>query len=97
MSDANRKWSDVGVNVTPPYGYPMFGWGDVMTSDPWKPDPGSDTVVPIIIHVRDGEICDEIDKVNLQLPAEMAAELGEWLVEHAHDEPNVLLDGDGDE
>lgn len=97
--DSSAKWSDVGVRIEQNQGaihMDMFGDAELLVSSPWKEFEGTDTLVPINVHYPT-DICDseQVANISLSLSPETARELGEWLVEHADDEPEPFPGGDG--
>lgn len=99
--NARLRWSDVGVNVQQCQGairMEMFGDADMAVYPPSQTAPETDPYLPISVHYPTelGE-SDDVADIRVSLSPETARELGEWLCEHADDDPDVVLDGDVDE
>lgn len=104
--DSSAKWSDVDIHVEQNQGavyMDMYGDANLIVRSPTRSFEQIDPYVPLTAHHPDTigdreEDCEQSARVNLSLPPETARELGEWLIEHADDEPEtVLKEGDRDE
>ena len=101
MSDRDHaEWSGIGITAQQDQGairIEQSGDAHLGVSGPWKPVVDSATKLQIHLHTpEDSEDFDDTDStvnISLSLSPDTAAELGEWLCEHADDEPARLMEG----
>lgn len=98
-----REWEDIGVHVHQRDGSISMernGTGPLRTGSGVKHAPDGEPKVSLNAFTVDDDSPLKSVTVHLHLSPETARELGEWLIEHADDEPESVVGpswGDGDE
>lgn len=104
MREDDVKWDAVDATIAQSQGnidFTTLGEVSIVVSEMWRITAESEPVIPLNVYhpgvdTEDDDETENTATVNLSLPADTARELGEWLVEHADDEPETFLGGDGD-
>jgi hypothetical protein len=98
MSD-RREWTDIGVHVHQRDGsisMELTNSGPLRIGSGIKHSPEAEPKVSLSASTESDDDTLRSAVVNLHFPPETARELGEWLIEHADDEPETVQWGDGE-
>jgi hypothetical protein len=97
---SNRtEWEDIAVHVHQRDGsisMELNGEGPLRVGSGIKHTPDADPRVSLSASTESDDDTLRSAVVNLHFSPETARELGEWLIEHADDEPEDVLWGDGE-
>lgn len=95
-----REWKDIAVHVFQRDGSISMehtGDGPLRLGSGIKHTPNADPRVSLSASTVDEDETTRSVAINLHFSPETARELGEWLIEHANDEPETVVGGDFDE